>query len=72
MISQKFETVRPGEPVGIATQKPGLRSRLVIEESAKCLHNFIEPSVELMQVVARACGYDDLAKLDPCDLTTFR
>ncbi|RMG24022.1 MAG: glutamate synthase, partial [Bacteroidetes bacterium] len=58
-------------PVGIATQKPQLRARLLIEQSAKRLHNFFEASKELMQVVARACGYDDIRQFNQDDLTTF-
>jgi glutamate synthase domain-containing protein 2 len=34
-------------PVGIATQKPGLRARLVIGESAKRLQNFLTAATEL-------------------------
>ena len=59
-------------PVGIATQKPGLRSRLVVEESAKGLTNFLNASVELMQVMARACGHSSLAGFNINDLTTFK
>ncbi len=58
-------------PVGIATQKPNLRSRLVIEQSAKQLQNFFEASVELMQVMARACGHSHLNEFELEDLTTF-
>jgi len=59
-------------PVGIATQKPGLMSRIVVEKSAKQLANFFEASVELMQVMARACGHDHLAKFNADDLTTWK
>ncbi len=58
-------------PVGIATQKESLTSRLIVEESAKRLANFFEASVSLMQVLARACGHDHLAKFAIDDLTTF-
>lgn len=58
-------------PVGIATQKPGLRQRLVIEESAQRLHNYFDATIELMSVLARACGHDDLSKFNIDDLTTF-
>lgn len=58
-------------PVGIATQKPHLVSRLVIETSARRLHNFFEASTELMQVMARACGYAHLSDFNLDDLTTF-
>jgi len=59
-------------PVGIATQKPHLVSRLVIEKSASQLKNFFEASVELMQVMARACGHDHLAKFAIDDLTAWK
>ncbi|MEL6887438.1 MAG: FMN-binding glutamate synthase family protein, partial [Pseudomonadota bacterium] len=59
-------------PVGIASQKPHLVSRLVIEKSARQLANFFEASTELMQVMARACGHDHLSKFQPNDLTTWK
>jgi glutamate synthase domain-containing protein 2 len=58
-------------PVGIATQKPGLRQRLVVEESAQRLTRFLTATVELMSVLARACGHARLADLRLDDLTTF-
>jgi methylamine---glutamate N-methyltransferase subunit C len=58
-------------PVGIATQKPHLRARLDVERSAQQLANYLRASVELMQILARACGHDQLAKFQPGDLTTF-
>lgn len=59
-------------PVGIATQKPNLVSRLVVEKSAKQLANFFDASVELMQVMSRACGHDHLSKFNNDDLTTWK
>ncbi|MBO0322258.1 Rieske 2Fe-2S domain-containing protein [Muricauda sp. CAU 1633] len=58
-------------PVGIATQKESLRERLIIASSAKQLHNFFDASNSLIEVVARACGYDDISKFNQEDLTTF-
>ncbi len=58
-------------PVGIATQKPGLRSRLVVEESARRLQQFLTAAVDQMSVLARACGHRHLSELGPDDLTTF-
>jgi glutamate synthase domain-containing protein 2 len=58
-------------PVGIATQKPGLRSRLVVEESARRLQEFLHSAVHLMSVLARACGHERLDQFEPADLTTF-
>ena len=58
-------------PTGIATQKKELRNKLNIEKSATQLHNFFEASTELMQVMARACGHDDLSKFTKRDLETW-
>jgi glutamate synthase domain-containing protein 2 len=59
-------------PVGIASQKPHLVSRLVVEKSANQLKNFFEATTELMQVMARACGHDHLSKFNHDDLTTWK
>lgn len=58
-------------PAGIATQKADLRQRLNVEKSSAQLANFFHASVELMQVMARACGHDDLSKLNKNDLATW-
>ena len=58
-------------PVGIATQKDNLRARLEIEKSAKQLQNFFEATNELIKVIARACGHDDVNKFHQGDLSTF-
>lgn len=58
-------------PAGIATQKEDLRQRLDIQKSSVQLHNFFDASVELMQVMARACGHDDLNKFNKHDLATW-
>lgn len=58
-------------PVGIATQKESLRSRLVIDSSAKQLMNFFNATTELMKVIARACGHDDFRKFEWEDLVTW-
>ena len=59
-------------PVGIASQKPHLVNRLIVEKSARQLANFFEASTELMQVMARACGHDHLNKFNANDLTTWK
>ncbi len=59
-------------PVGIATQKKHLRDRLVIDPAAKRLQNFLEASVDLMKVMARACGHRSLNDFCIHDLTTFK
>jgi len=58
-------------PVGIATQKEDLRSRLIIENSAEQLNNFFQASNDLIKVIARSCGYDDISKFNKEDLSTF-
>lgn len=58
-------------PVGIATQKENLRSRLIIDSSAKQLHNFLAASTGLMKVIARACGHDDFTRFNKDDLSTI-
>lgn len=59
-------------PVGIATQKPHLVSRLLVDRSAQQLANFFDASTELMQVMARACGHDHVSKFNQTDLTTWK
>ena len=59
-------------PVGIATQKENLRRRLMIRQSAENLANFLNASVHLMQVLARACGHDHLSQFCIDDLTTWK
>ncbi len=58
-------------PVGIATQKPELRKRLPVEDGAQRLTRFFEATVELMGVMARACGHTHLSEFCTDDLTTF-
>ncbi|HSH49085.1 MAG TPA: glutamate synthase-related protein [Halomonas sp.] len=58
-------------PAGIATQNADLRQRLNVEKSAAQLKNFLEASVELMQVMARACGHDALSSFNKEDLATW-
>lgn len=59
-------------PVGIATQKEHLRARLPVDEAAQRLSRFFEAAVELMQVLARACGHSHLNQLELDDLTTWK
>lgn len=58
-------------PVGIATQKENLRSRLIIDASATQLHNFFSATSDLMKVISRACGHDDVSKFNFNDLSTL-
>ncbi|MBT8147610.1 MAG: FMN-binding glutamate synthase family protein, partial [Gammaproteobacteria bacterium] len=58
-------------PAGIATQKPELRKRLNVEQSAGNLARFLEASVSLMQVMARACGHNNLHQFCNEDIATW-
>ncbi|VAW56987.1 Glutamate synthase [NADPH] large chain, partial [hydrothermal vent metagenome] len=58
-------------PAGIATQREELRRKLNVEKSANQLCNFFNASAELMQVMARACGHDNLIKFNKNDLATW-
>ena len=57
-------------PVGIATQDPGLRARLDIDESARWLANFLRVSTEELKDFARLTGHDSVHKLSVDDLVT--
>ena len=59
-------------PVGIATQKPHLMSRLIVDESAQRLMRFFETSTELIKLLARACGHRHLREFNRKDLITWR
>ena len=58
-------------PVGIATQREDLRSRLIIDDAAQRLTRFFEATTALMSVLARACGHTRLDQFCTDDLTTF-
>mmetsp|Transcript_23347 Transcript_23347/g.40675 ORF Transcript_23347/g.40675 Transcript_23347/m.40675 type:complete len:511 (+) Transcript_23347:3474-5006(+) len=59
-------------PVGIATQKPELRKKLDVQIGAEKLARYFGASVELMQVLARACGHSRLTDLNADDITTWK
>lgn len=59
-------------PVGVATQKPELRNRLDVQVGAERLARYFGASVELMQVLARACGHSSLTDLNKKDITTWK
>jgi glutamate synthase domain-containing protein 2/CDGSH-type Zn-finger protein len=58
-------------PSGIATQKPELRARLDVDAAAQRLGRFLHASVELMSVMARACGHHELSGMQEDDLATW-
>ena len=59
-------------PVGIATQREDLRARLPADEAPLRLERFFKASVQMMQVLARACGYSHFADFVVDDLTTAK
>ena len=58
-------------PVGIATQREDLRARLQVHASAQQLANYLNATVDLMKILARACGHDHLTQFSVGDLTTW-
>lgn len=58
-------------PAGIATQDPHLRARLPVRQAAERLNRYLRSAVDLMVVLARACGHHRLADFTLDDLTTF-
>lgn len=58
-------------PAGIATQTPELRKKLDVNASAQRLANFLGATVELMQVMARACGHAHLKLFNKDDLASW-
>ena len=55
-------------PVGIATQDPELRKRLVVDEAAERVYNYLHTLTLEVQLLARACGKTDIHSLEPEDL----
>ena len=55
-------------PVGITTQDPELRRRLVVDEAAERVYNLLTAMTMELQMLARACGKTDVHSLEPEDL----
>jgi hypothetical protein len=55
-------------PVGIATQDPELEARLVLDEAAERVFNFVQSMTMELQMLARACGKANVHDLEPEDL----
>jgi methylamine---glutamate N-methyltransferase subunit C len=58
-------------PVGITTQDPELRKRLVVDEAAERVYNFLHTLTLEVQLLARACGKTDIHSLEPEDLAAL-
>lgn len=59
-------------PAGIATQQEHLRERLGVQNAAERLARFLVASVELMSVMARACGHSNLNQFTQDDITSWK
>lgn len=57
-------------PVGIATQDPGLRARLDVEEAARGLANYLRVSTDELRDFARLAGHASVHALSVADLVT--
>ena len=55
-------------PVGITTQDPELRKRLVVDDAANRVYNFLHTLTLECQMLARACGKTNVHSLEPEDL----
>ncbi len=55
-------------PVGVTTQDPELESRLVLDEAADRVFNFIASMTMEMQMMARACGKNSVHDLEAEDM----
>jgi glutamate synthase domain-containing protein 2 len=55
-------------PVGITTQDPELMQRLPVEEAAERVVNFLNSMTMEIQMLARACGKNNVHDLEPEDL----
>jgi glutamate synthase domain-containing protein 2/CDGSH-type Zn-finger protein len=58
-------------PAGIATQDPELRKRLDVDAGGLRLERFFRASTELMALMARACGHEDIGSFSARDLSTW-
>jgi hypothetical protein len=58
-------------PVGVATQDPELRKRLVVEEASERVYNFLTAMTMELQMLARACGKTNVHSLEPEDLAAL-
>ena len=68
---QQYRLCNTGKcPVGITTQNPALRERLIPEISARELELFLRVCTEELKDFARLTGNDDIHKLDISDLCT--
>lgn len=58
-------------PVGITTQDPVLEARLLPEQGARWLQNYVTVMVMELQTIARACGKSHVLNLEPEDMAAL-
>jgi len=58
-------------PVGVTTQFPELEERLVPEQGARWLQNYLTTMVMEVQTLARACGKGHVNNLEPEDMVAL-
>ena len=58
-------------PVGITTQDPELTKRLIVDEAADRVFNFLQSMTMEMQMMARACGKNDVHDLEVEDMRSL-
>jgi glutamate synthase domain-containing protein 2 len=59
-------------PCSVATQKPEFHKRLDVQIRPEKLARYFGSSVELMQVLARACSHSNLSDFRHSDITTWK
>lgn len=59
-------------PAGIATQDPELRKQINVDKGAARLARFFQSSVELMKLLAKACGHRHFSEFSKHDLSTWK
>ena len=58
-------------PAGVATQDPALRALINVDASSQRVGRFFGTAVEMMQIMARACGHDHMSKFQSDDIATW-
>ena len=58
-------------PAGIATQDPELRKKLNVDHASRRLADFLTSSVDLIKVMARACGHTHVSRFNRDNLATW-
>jgi len=58
-------------PVGVTTQDPELEKRLVPEQGARWLRNYVTTMILEVQTLARACGKSHVLNLEPEDMVAL-